>query len=190
MNELLEKLAIIPLQNILGAGLVLGGLYYFMMYDDGSAIRGQIQQAQQTLEQERTKNADYKKTLEEKKRLESQLRDLGSKLIELSQKLPSELPTIELSKTIDQVAIETGVKIKSKKPGDSSKLDIVEEVPIEITLDGSYSELGTFIFKISKLDRVTRVKSFKIDVGEDKGAKKLRFEGTIAGYRMLEEKKK
>lgn len=189
MNELFDKLAAIPLQNILGAGLVLGGLYYFALYDDGSMVRAQIQQAQQTLEQERTKNADYRKTLEEKKRLEVQLRDLGSKLIELSQKLPSELPVIELSKTIDQVAIETSVRIRTKKPSDAVRIDIVEEVPIEITLEGSYAELGSFIYKISKLDRVTRVKAFKIDGMEDKTGKSLKFDGVIAGYRMLEVQK-
>lgn len=189
MNEIFEKLANYPLQNILGAGLVLGALYYFVGYDNGAAIQAQIQQAEQLLVAEKSKNQEYQKTLEEKKQAESQLADLGTKLIEISQKLPSDLQINDLSKTIDQIAIETGVKIRSKRPGDLVKMDIVEELPIDVTLEGSYAELGTFIFRISKLDRVSRVKSFKIDSVNDKLGKNLKFEGVIAGYRMIEEKK-
>ncbi len=189
MNEIFDKLAAIPLQNILGAGLLAGALYYFSLYDDGSALQAQITMTQQQLDEARTQNAEYKKTLDEKQRMEARLKDLGSKLIEVSKKLPVDLQTIEIAKVIDQVAIETGVRIRSKKPADNVKLDIVEEVPIDVTLEGSYAELGSFIFKISKLDRVTRVKSFKIDSSGDKSGKRLKFDGQIAGYRIIEERK-
>ncbi|MBK9323848.1 MAG: type 4a pilus biogenesis protein PilO [Bdellovibrionaceae bacterium] len=192
MNQLFEKLSGLSNSKALVLGMVLGALYYFMLYDDGSAQLAQIQTLNQQLSEAETKRKDTEATLQEESRMKDAIVKLSEQYAFISKKLPSELKSSEMIRSIDVVAKTSGVSVKLKKPGSIEKKAVVEELPIEVTLEGSYGQITQFIYYISNLERLTRVINFSLmsqspDGGIEKG---LRFDGHVVSYKLAPEAEK
>jgi len=192
MNQILEKLSALSNGKALAIGLVLGALYYFMMYDDGSSQLAQIQALNQQLIDAEAKRKDTEATLQE----EARMKDADGKLSEqyafISKKLPSELKSSDMIRSIDVVAKASGVSVKLKKPGAIEKREVVEELPIDVSLEGTYGQITQFVYQTSNLERLTRVMNFSVvsqnpEEGIEKG---LRFEGQVVSYKLAPEPEK
>lgn len=96
----------------------------------------------------------------------------------------------EMIRVIDQLAKAAGVSIKSKEPQPASDRQYYEEIPLKIALEGEYSEITAFLFKVSSFERIMRLKNFTIlnragqssNGGEFNG--QLTFDGQILSYRF------
>ncbi len=66
--------------------------------------------------------------------------------------------------------------------------EVVEEVPVDVTLEGTYAELAQFTYLVSAAERMARTKNVIITESEP-GGKKLKFEGQVVGYKLAEEKR-
>ena len=72
-------------------------------------------------------------------------------------------------------------KIKNNSPGQPVKKEIVDEVPVRIVIDdASFGDIALFIYQASISERLVRIRDFNIVPS----ASRLRFEGTIIGYRL------
>lgn len=188
MNKFFDLLAAQPINKVLMMGLVLTGLYWYVLYDDGSAIDAQIVTVGQQLQAEENKKKDTDATLKQVQEMQEKVGQLSQKYQEISRRLPSALFSIDINKAIDDFARNAGVSVKSKKPGENIKKNVVEEVPVDVVLEGNYSELAQFAFLVSSAERMARVKN--VIVSEAEGAKKLKFEGQVVGYKLAPEEKK
>ncbi|MEK2644479.1 type 4a pilus biogenesis protein PilO [Bdellovibrio sp. BCCA] len=189
MNKFFETLAAQQISKVLIIGLGLTAFYWYALYDDGSAVDAQIVQISQQLQEEENKKKDTDATLKQVQEMQEKVGQLSQKYQEISRRLPSVLFSIDINKAIDDFARNAGVSVKSKKPGDNVKKEVVEEVPVDVTLEGSYAELAQFSFLVSTAERMARVKNVVITESEP-GSKKLKFEGQVVGYKLAPEEKK
>lgn len=189
MNKIVDQLLAQPISKILMMGFLLTGLYWYSVYDDGSAIDTQITAVNQKLVDEEKKKKDTDATLKQVQEMQEKVGQLSAKYQEISRRLPSSLFSIDINKAIDEFAKNAGVSVKIKKPAENKKSEVVEEVPVEVTLEGSYSELAQFAYLVSIAERLARVKNVKVSEGEV-GSKKLKFEGQVVGYKLAPEEKK
>lgn len=189
MNKFFETLAAQQISKVLMIGLAITGLYWYALYDDGSAIDAQIVQISQELKTEENKKKDTDATLQQVKEMQEKVGQLSQKYEQISKRLPSTLFSIDINKSIDDFARNAGVYVKSKKPGENVKKAVVEEVPVSVSLEGTYAELAQFTFLVSTSERMARVKNITVTEPES-GAKKLRFEGQVVGYKLASEEKK
>lgn len=183
MNKLMESLAGQEVGKILIIGLALTGFYWFSMYDDGSAIDMQTAQISQSLEAEEAKKKETDATLNQVKEMQEKVGQLSQKYQEISRRLPEALYSIDINRSIDDFARNAGVSVKMKKPGENIKREVVEEVPVEVQLEGTYAELAQFTYLVSRAERMARTKNVVITGAED-GKKKLKFEGQVVGYKL------
>lgn len=183
MNKIFDLLAAQQIGKILMAGLLLTGFYWYAIYDDGSVIDAQIAQVSQQLEAEEKKKLDTDATLKQVQEMQEKVGQLSAKYQEISRRLPSVLFSIDINKAIDDFARNAGVSVKSKKPGANIKKAVVEEVPVDVTLEGTYAELAQFVYLISIAERMARVKNV-IVTEPDSGSKSLKFEGQVVGYKL------
>jgi len=198
MGKLFETLAGLSMAKALVFGGLAGGLYYMSMFDSGAGLEVQIAQVQSQLQVEEEKKRETEATLAEEARMRESVGILSQQYEEIAKKLPSVLVSIDINRTIDAFARNAGVSVKSKKPGASNKQEIVEEVPVDVVLEGSYSELAQFVYYVSIAERMTRVPNLVITEAEPirsgntvvTGKGKLKFEGTVVGYKLAEEKAK
>lgn len=182
MNKVFAKLNLYTQVQVLAFGVILTLVYYFLLYDDGQSIRAQIVTLTRQIEEETAKKAETEKVLEEEVRMKESVDLLSRQYQDLSRRLPTSLSSIDLNRNVDGFARQAGVSIKSRKPLPLEQGPIVEQVPIEISLEGTFAELAQFVYVISSAERVTALKDFTVAPLEKVG--RLQFQGTVIGYQI------
>lgn len=184
MNKIYEKLASMKMSQVLGVGIVAAVFYFFMAYDDGASIKAQMIALNKQIEQELVKKQDTEATLKQETLMKENISKLNQQYIEVSKRLPSTLFSIDINRAIDTFARTASVDVKTKKPGTPVKTEVIDEIPVEVSLEGDYSELAQFVYFVSTAEKLTRVKSFVISKDDKKGSVKLKFEGQVVGYKL------
>jgi type IV pilus assembly protein PilO len=89
---------------------------------------------------------------------------LRKRLKELEEHLPEEKEISPLLKQVSDLGIKAGLQIISWKPADrrKHKSGIVYEVPVAVSLIGSYHKLGKFFSSLTELDRIVNISNIKL----------------------------
>lgn len=192
MNQIFGKLAGLTNGRALIAGLILGALYYFMLYDDGSALQAQIGVLNTQLVAAEAKQKDTEATLQEEVRMKDTVGRLSEQYAFIAKKLPSELRSSDMVRAIDSVAKTAGVSIKLKKPGNLGKKEVVDELPVDVNLEGTYAQIAQFIYHTSNLERLTRILNFSIIASNPEAGLQgpLKFDGQVVSYKLAPEPEK
>lgn len=187
MNKFFQSLVKYPLSQVVLFSLLIGAGYYYLVFDDGSALQGDISSLEREIKEEETKRGDTESTLKEETRMKEALTVLTQQYQELSRKLPASLTSIDINKNIDIFARNSGTSIKSRRPDPVVHREIIDEVPVVVSLEGGFSELAQFLYFVSASERVTALRRFVITPTDVKSTR-LRMEGTILGYKLAEDK--
>jgi type IV pilus assembly protein PilO len=189
VNQFFDRLANLTNGKAIVIGLLLGAAYYFTMYNDGSALLAQITTLDQQIVAGEAKKKDTDATLLEEARMKETVGKLSEQYAFISKKLPSELKSADMVRAIDIVAKTSSVSVKLKKPGNVEKKEVVEELPVDVVVEGNYAQIAQFIYQTSNLERLTRILNFSVIAqNQDEGPdKRLRFEGQVVSYKLAPE---
>jgi type IV pilus assembly protein PilO len=182
VNNLLMKLDKLGYDKILLIGLALMGFYYFTAFDGGGNIEAQLSSVNAQIQGEQTKKAETDRLLAEETQMRQEVGQLADKFKEVSLKLPAELNSIALISSIQKMAKAAGASIKNIRPESPKRQDILEELPITVTIEGKYSDLALFVYYISSMERIAKVSDFTIvRVGDNNN--KLQLNGHVMSFR-------
>lgn len=165
--------------------LVAGGVYWFDTQD-------QLVQ----LDKVRTEESGLKETLRIKARkaanlekLKQQLEEMRVDFKKLSRQLPSKTEVAALLVDISQTGLASGLEFKLFKPLGENRQDFYAELPIQIKVEGSYHEFGTFVSGIAALPRIVTLHDILISPlsGQKDGSGKLVMSATAKTYRYVDE---
>lgn len=192
INNLLITLASFSLQKALLAGLVAGGLYYFLLYNDGSIIQKQITEVQAEISKEEMASAESDAALREVEQVRIAVGALTDQFKLVSAAIPADIQMADIIRAIDTVAKAAGVVIKSKEPRINLNKDFYEEIPLDITLEGGYSQIAMFMYYTTSMERIMRVRNFTLSRATESASKgsisnsgKLSFDGQIVSFRFI-----
>ncbi|MFP5518668.1 MAG: type 4a pilus biogenesis protein PilO [Bdellovibrionia bacterium] len=188
MNNFLEKLAYMDMQRAFGFSLILGVLYYFLLFNDGSTIDQNIQTLKGQIATEEVKKVQTEKAKAQEAQSQEQIAVLRENIRRVSSQMPTTLKGLDVNRVIDDSAVRVQLKVTAKKPGVNQEIQnaSAEEIPVDIEMQGTYSQFARFLVDIGSLDQITRVKTFKMrSVDEKRDPTTLKIEATIAGYRSL-----
>jgi type IV pilus assembly protein PilO len=89
---------------------------------------------------------------------------LLKRLNELKEQLPEEKEISNLLKQVSDICTESGLELKSWRPGQRTKHSsgIVYEIPVSVSVTGTYHDFGTFLGNLTKLNRIVNVKNIQI----------------------------
>lgn len=128
-----------------------------------------IQQKEQRLMELTLERERKAKLLAELNKYKQELEDIKLRLAEVISKLPDEKEVPMLLRTISYVAKGVGLEIESFKLQPEQRKEFYAEVGFELTLVGSYHQLGMFFYQIGKMPRIVTIRDFSISpVGSDK----------------------
>ena len=116
--------------------------------------------------------------------LKQQLEDIKETFGDLLKRLPNKTEVAALLVDISQEGLGAGLEFELFKPGKEKPADFYVELPIDITVTGSYHEFGTFISGVSDLPRIVTNHNVKIKPGGDG---KLVLNTMAKTYRYLDE---
>ena len=114
-------------------------------------------------------------------RFKREIAELEKRLALLKDRLPSEKETPTLYRAVSAAAEQSGLGVALFQPKAAVPKDVVSEIPITISAQGSYHQLAKFFERVAGLPRVVNVNDFKL-TGLGKSKDSMKADLTLATY--------
>ena len=169
-----------PQKIILGvfllAALVAGG--YFLLLSskmiEVNDLRGQRAAKQADLLQSKAVAASLA-------RFKQEAQVLRAKLETAKERLPSEKEIPGLYRQVSDLAFQAGLSVSLFQPKEPITKDIYQEVPISVSAEATYHQLGAFFERLSRLPRIVNLTDLKL-AGISRPTGTLRADIVLATY--------
>jgi len=186
MNQLLNQIISLTMQKVLFFGLVLAGSYFFFFtYDNYNNLHAREHAVLQEIAREKEIQKDTDSTLKKELEVKDSVAALSQQFEKIAKSLPTVLTQSDIMAFIDIFSKESAVKVTLKSPLPSTKMEVIEVLPVTVHLKGTYFEIGRFIQRVSVFEPITRVSDYRI-VRDAINSGVYNFEGKILGYRSLD----
>ena len=120
---------------------------------------GRRRTEQQRLEKELIDKQAIANNLDQSKR---DMALLERRLAQALTELPNESNIDELIRSLSEIGQKSGLTISSIEPKGETKKPLYAEIPIVMSVSGSYHEIGVFLDSVSKLARIVNVTNIKM----------------------------
>ncbi len=114
-------------------------------------------------------------------RFRREIAELERKIEKLKERLPTEKELPPLYRKITDAAAEAGLGVALFQPREPRPTDYYSEIPISLTSEAGYHQVGAFVEMLARLPRLVNVAEFKM-TGLTKSKNSLRAEFTLATY--------
>jgi type IV pilus assembly protein PilO len=159
-------------------------LAYVFVWDEQRPELQRREDTEQALRQEfKTKHAKAV-NLEVYK---TQLKDIERSFGALLRQLPGKTEVPNLLVDISQSGLSAGLEEKLFQPQPEQKKDFYAELPIKISLTGSYHQFGEFVSGIAALPRIVTLHDIEIKSVTKDAYDQLTLDLTAKTYRYLDE---
>ncbi|HWU38723.1 MAG TPA: type 4a pilus biogenesis protein PilO, partial [Candidatus Acidoferrum sp.] len=95
-------------------------------------------------------------------KLEEEIKGLEKQLEAALVKLPEEKEIPKLLTQVNTLGLQSGLDFLLFRPAAPVKKGFYAEVPIDIRVEGEYHSLGTFLDRVSKLERIVNVADLRL----------------------------
>jgi type IV pilus assembly protein PilO len=168
MDLSLNKL---PWYGQLGAFLALslglaGAFWNWYAKPTRAAIDVRVEELR-TIEKEIARGQDIARRLPE---FRAQVAELEEQLERLRTVLPEEKDVADLLRRIQGMATQSNLTIRGFTPKPVATRDLHAEWPIDLQLEGTYHNIGTFLERVSKFPRIINVSSINIEARQKQNA--------------------
>jgi type IV pilus assembly protein PilO len=165
--------------------VLLGVLFYMLVWQKQNPILTKVQGEERTLRQE---FVDKHKKAVNLAIYEQQLIDIEKSFGALLRQLPGKTEVPNLLVDISQVGVAAGLQEKLFQPAAESKKDFYAELPIKIRLTGNYHQFGEFVSGIAALPRIVTLHDIQVKPeSKEAGFDQLSMDLTGKTYRYLDE---
>jgi len=170
-----------PPQKVLLGTLVLvivGALGYFLLISSARVERDALFQ-----ENEVHRAAVLKAKADEAnlRPFRAQAEALRRRLEVAKERLPQEREIPHVYRQVSDLALRAGLGVSLFQPKPPEDRDVLTEVPIAVTAEGTYHQMGTFFQHVSEMPRIVSLGDFRM-LGIDRGPGTVRAEMTLATY--------
>ena len=162
--------------GILGL-VILAALGYFVV-SPKSAERDALRQKNDALQAEVTKARVEEAGL---RTFRAQADALRRRLEVAKGRLPSEREIPGLYRQVTDLALQAGLAVALFAPKPAEDKDNVAEIPISVTAEGTYHQLGSFFSRIGRIPRIVNLGDFRL-AGIERPTGTMRAELTLATY--------
>lgn len=158
-------------------------------------IKPQLDDLDQEQAKEQTLRDDFVKKQEKVAALDAykaQLEEMRKSFGSMLRQLPSKTEVASLLNDISQTRIASNLEEELFKPQPEVPKDFYAEIPNQITVLGTYHQLGTFVSGIAALPRIVTIDDVEIRLANGKAGDKsssnlLRMQAYAKTYRYLDD---
>ena len=158
----LDPIVNLPKQAKLGIGFgglaVIAGLTYYFLLSPAQVRIVTLEKQYAGIKAEIAQNKADLATFEA---LKKQAGEVEQKLVVLTEKLPSEKEMPALYRTVHDTAFQSGLDVALFQPGEPRTRDYYSEIPITLTAETGFHQLGEFFDKLAALSRIVTVTAWK-----------------------------
>ncbi|MCL7486887.1 MAG: type 4a pilus biogenesis protein PilO [Desulfobulbaceae bacterium] len=162
----------IPLDNKIKLAIFIAllvvpiGLFYFLVYTKNVQQIDNLNKQKATLQAEIAKAKKAAAELDKMKAAKMETEELFKKTATV---LPKEKEIPGLLTSISDLGKRAGLEFNQFKPGGEIPKDFYAEIPVDIQIKGPYHNLGYFLDKVSKLERIVTVDNINISSPKKEG---------------------
>jgi type IV pilus assembly protein PilO len=163
--------------------VIIGGLGYFLLISGARAERDTL------LEENNVRRAEVLKAKADEATLRPfgpQAEALRKRLEVAKERLPSEREIPQVYRQVSDLAARSGLGVSLFQPKPTEDRDVLSEVPIAVTAECTYHQLGAFLERVGKMPRIVSLGEFRL-IGIDRPTGTLRAEMTLATYTIRPE---
>lgn len=167
----LDKLNKVPvLYKAVGLAVILLGIVVYYIFvpwtsidDEVKKLEGQKTQLERTYNEQKTVADNLPTFIENTKKLEQDL-DAALKQLPRSKEVPN------LLREIYTLGKKSGVIFKTFEPQAERRQKLYSELPIKLSIQGSYNEIAVFFDRIGKMSRIVNISELDVSMssGKDK----------------------
>ncbi|MDR3569214.1 MAG: type 4a pilus biogenesis protein PilO [Syntrophobacteraceae bacterium] len=162
--------------------LVMGGAFYFLQFqsqlDTLSSLDGQIASQQREL-------ATLKASAARVRVLKTQIAQSSEELKRLLMLLPDQKEIPGLLESVSRLGAYVGLENILFQPEPEVRHEFYATIPVRLDLVGTFDNLGVFLDSVSKLDRILKVQSLKLERQSPAQTSLLQVTCEIVTYRFL-----
>src|SRR5215475_4587851 len=179
---LLDSLTNAPRSQKIVAGIVglvvVAGLVYFMLISPKIDERASLRQRNDELQAEVNKARADEANL---RPFRLQAEALRKRLQAAKERLPTEKEMPGLYRQLSNMATQSGLQLAVFTPKPPAEREDVAAVPIAMTAEGNYHQLGAFFDRMSRLPRIVDLGDFRL-VGIERPTGSVRAELTLETF--------
>ncbi|HAA05546.1 MAG TPA: hypothetical protein DCZ69_01065 [Syntrophobacteraceae bacterium] len=164
--------------------LLLGVGFYYLRYKPQAT---KIESLEAEISAQKKKLDELKLAKTQAEKLEGEIAKLEEEFNQLVKLLPDQREIPGLLGSVSKLAAQSGLEQVSFLPQPEQMHDFYATIPVRVELAGSYHELGVFLDKVSKLDRIVKVDSLTLT--RMKQPPKLQVGCTVLTYRFVDKPK-
>lgn len=113
-----------------------------------------------------------------------QLADIDRQFGALLRQLPNRSEMEALLVDVNQAGRGRGLQFELWKPGTESVREFYAELPIQLRVTGTYTDLGNFAADVAKLPRIVTLRDIAVDAAGTTG---LKMDASAVTYRYLDD---
>ncbi len=114
-----------------------------------------------------------------------QMKEIEENFGVMLKQLPDKTEVPDLLIDITQAGLGRGLQFETFKPQRSKQADFYAEMPINLTVSGTYHQLGEFVSDLAALPRIVTIGD--LNLTPVKGSKRLKMSATTKTYHYLDE---
>jgi len=158
--------------------VIVGALGYFFLISGSRADRDTLLEENEVRRAEVLKaKADEANLRQYRAKAEAQRKQLE----QAKERLPSEREIPQVYRQVSDLATQSGLGVSLFQPKAPEDRDVLSEVPIAVTAECTYHQLGAFLERVGKMPRIVSLGEFRL-MGIDKPTGTVRAEMTLATY--------
>ena len=158
--------------------VIVGALGYFFLISGSRADRDTLLEENEVRRAEVLKaKADEANLRQYRAKAEAQRKQLE----QAKERLPSEREIPQVYRQVSDLATQSGLGVSLFQPKAPEDRDVLSEVPIAVTAECTYHQLGAFLERVGKMPRIVSLGEFRL-IGIDKPTGTVRAEMTLATY--------
>jgi type IV pilus assembly protein PilO len=191
MNELIRKILDLPKWQRLSlwALSLLLVLYVFWQFFY-SEVSEQLTATTSEVEKLSIDIASEQRLAKELPKIKEAVMQLDKRLAELVRELPDKREIPSLLSSISGLAKDAGLEVDLFKPRAEIVRDFYAEVPVSISVAGTYHQVATFFDEVGRLDRIVNISEISmIDPLIDRDGKRVKLKTSCVAttFRYLDE---
>lgn len=155
--------------------------FYYLKYKPQAE---RIQSLKTEIAGQAKKLAELKQAASQALALEAEVAKMEEEFGQLLKLLPDQREIPGLLDNISRLASQSGLEQISFHPQAEQPQEFYAVIPVRLELMGSYHELGVFLDRVSKLDRIVKVEN--LGLTRLKQVPKLQVGCTVMTYRFIE----
>lgn len=160
----------------------LGAAFYFIQYKPQSDT---INRLRRSVTEQEQKLAELKKAAADVEVLQKDLARAEEELKQVLVLLPDSKEIPGLLENVSQLGAEVGLENLLFQPQPEQVQEFYATVPIRLDLVGTYHQLGLFLDRVSKLNRILKVDN--LDITRQGNSPRLQVGCTVMTYRFIDQ---